>query len=292
MQHNPQFQFGEEGNTPKSLIYLIAAIATTSISATLFSGFFTYFFNSLGPENWLSLSLSGISHFFIWQPITYLFIYNSEGSGITISYLIGLSINLYILWLLGSSIIERIGQTSFFKLYFGSGVLSALVSLLFMKITGQNIVLSGFLSALLALLTFWTMLYKEADLRLFVLFEFKAKWLLAAIFIGLLLSALSHFDLPTFMLYFTGALCGYLYGILGYGLKSPFLFLDSFENFLLKIFKKRDESEGKIIDFRTGKALDDEIFVDAMLAKISKHGEDSLTFYEKRRLNEISKRKK
>lgn len=292
MRHSPEFQFGEESNTPKSLIYLISITALISILSALLNGLFSYFFNSSGPEDWLSLSLYGLKNFYIWQPITYLFTQYSGPSGITISFLISLSINLYILWLLGSSIIQRTSQKSFFKLYFGSGVVAGIIAILVMKMTGQNSVLSGPLSALLALLTFWTMLYQDAELRFFFLLELKAKWLLAAVFIGLLLSSLSSFDLGSFALYLTGALCGYVYGILVHGLKSPFPFLDRFQEILLKIFKKKDENEGKIIDFKTEKALDDEIFVDKMLSKISQHGEDSLTFFERKRLDEISKRKK
>lgn len=291
MSYASDFQFGPE-ETPKPLLYLISSIAIISIASTLFNGLFTYFLGTTGPEDWLGLSWYGIQHFFLWQPISYLFTHNSYSAGISISYLISLFFNLYILWVLGSAIIERIGLKPFFKLFFVSGVVSGLVALLMMKLTSQAAVLSGPGSAILALLSFWTLLYSEADLRFFFIFQFKAKWLTAGIFIAILLSSLSQLDFVSLGLYLTGMICGYLYGIIIYDLKGPFPFLNSFEEFIVGLFAKKSETSGKIIDIKTGKSIDDDLFVDAMLAKISKNGEDSLTYSERKRLDEISKRKR
>jgi membrane associated rhomboid family serine protease len=286
------FQYGPE-ETPKPLLYLIASIGVVSILSTLLNGLFSYFLESTGPEELLGLSLRGMRDFFLWQPFTYIFTQNSYSAGISISYLISLCFNLYILWILGSAVIERIGLKSFFKLFFVSGIASGLIALLMMKLTSQSLILSGPGPAILALLCFWTLLYSEADLRFFFIFQLKAKWLTAGIFIAILLSCLSQLDFVSLGFYLTGMICGYLYGIIAYDLKGPFTFLNSFEEFILGLFKgKGKETSSKIVDINTGKALDDDIFVDAMLAKISKSGESSLTFYERKRLDEISKRKK
>ncbi len=276
----------------KNLLYLVSSIACISIAATLLNGLFTYFLNATGPEDWLSLSLYGIRNLFLWQPLTYLFTQNSGSLGISISYLIHLSFNLYVLWFLGSSIIERIGNRSFFKLFFLSGIISGLIALLVMKLTASNAILSGPGSSILALLTFWTMLYSEAEIRLFLLIPIQAKWILTGVLITLLLTSLSQGDFVYFTLYLAGMLVGYMYAIIAYDLRGPFEFLTPFEEFISRKFKKSDDTQGKIIDFETGRTLDDEMFVDSMLAKISKYGEDSLTFNERRRLEAISKRKK
>jgi len=56
--------------------------------------------------------------------------------------------------------------------------------------------------------------------------------------------------------------------------------------------KHKVEGKPNVIDMNTGKPLDDDdAFVDAMLAKISKQGENSLSWSERRRLNLISERK-
>jgi len=292
MRNASDFTLGPE-KTPKPLFYLVSSIAAISILSTLFNGLFAYLFDTTGPEDWLGLSWYGIQHFFLWQPVTFLFTQNSYLSGISISYLISLFFNLYVLWVLGAAIIERIGIKSFFKLFFLSGITSGIIALLLMKITSYYTVLSGPAPALLALLSFWTLLYSEAELRLFFIFQLKAKWLTAGIFIAILLTSISQLDFVTLGFYLTGMISGYLYGVIAYDLKGPFPFLNSFEEFIFDTFtKKRSENSGKIIDFSTGKSIDDDIFVDSMLAKISKSGEDSLSYYERKRLDEISKRKK
>ena len=287
-----EFPVGPD-ETPKALIYLIATIAAVSILATLFNGLFAYFFQSTGPEEWLSLSLRGFQNFYLWQPISYPFIHYSYSAGISLSYLISLFFNLYILWFLGSSIIDRIGLKSFFKLSTISSVVSGAVALLIMEMTTSYIILSGTGPALLALLSFFTLLYSDADIRLFFIFPIKIKWLAAGIFAGILLESLSHLDFVTLGFYLTGMVFGYLYGVIAYELKGPFKFLTPFEEWVTHLFNKSAfDSGAKIIDIKTGKSLDDEIFVDQMLAKISKSGEESLSSYERTRLMEISKRKK
>lgn len=292
MRATAEFPLSPE-ETPKPLSYLIATIACVSIISTLLGGLFSYFLNSAGPENWLALSWYGIQNFYLWQPITYPFIHYSYSSGISLSYLISLFFNLYVLWFLGSSIIDRIGIKSFFKLFFISSIVSGITALLVMKLIGANLVLSGTAPALLALLSFFTLLYSDADIRLFFILPIKIKWLAAVIFGAIVLESLSQLNFVFLTFYLTGMLFGYLYGVIGYDLKGPFAFLTPFEEKISRFFNKTsDEVDAKIIDIKTGRALDDEIFVDQMLAKISKSGEDSLTSYERNRLNEISRRKK
>jgi membrane associated rhomboid family serine protease len=286
------FNYGPS-ETPKPLLYLIASIGIISILSTLLNGFFSYFLGSAGPEEWLSLSLRGIQNFHIWQPFTYMFTHSSYAAGISISYLISLVFNLYVLWILGSAVMERIGLNSFFKLFFISGIISGLVALLLMKVTSSySLILSGPGPSLLASLSFWTLLYSDATLSFFFIFKLKAKWLSAGIFMAILLSCLSQLDFVLLSFYLTGMISGYLYGVIAHDLKGPFPFLNAFEDFIFGLFKGKTEVNSKIVDINTGQAIDDDIFVDAMLAKISKSGENSLSFYERKRLDEISKRKK
>ena len=57
----------------------------------------------------------------------------------------------------------------------------------------------------------------------------------------------------------------------------------------LFLFKK---DESKIVDIKTGKTvLDDEAFIDEMLAKISRYGEKSLSWQERDRMRQISEKK-
>lgn len=278
------FQWGPT-ETPNTLLYLIAITASLSIGATLFNPLFHYF-DLTGPESFFGLSWYGIEHFYLWQLFTYFFTQNSGFSGISFSYLLHLCFNLYLLWTFGSSIIERIGITRFFKLYFISGILAGIAGLAMMKLTSHYMVLNGSGAPILALFTFWTLLYSDAEIRLFYLLPVNPRALLLGVVIGIFVIYFSQLDFVSLVVYWTAMITGYLYAVISQRLRSPFSYLKRFEDFVLKSFK----NENKIVDIAEG--MDDDHFVDAMLSKISKNGENSLSFYERQRLDKISKMKK
>jgi hypothetical protein len=81
-------------------------------------------------------------------------------------------------------------------------------------------------------------------------------------------------------------------------MRSPFTFLFQFENALLRAIERlhhlREKSipQSKIYDIKSGEPIgSDEQFMDAMLARISLYGEETLTAEEKQRMVEISKKK-
>jgi hypothetical protein len=112
---------------------------------------------------------------------------------------------------------------------------------------------------------------------------------------------LSTFNWITLSFYAAAILFGYLYAVMAWELNGPFSWMRLIDrpfgalSLLLKKTGKwrlKKGKEGKIIDFQTGEPLqNDEQFVDAMLEKISKQGEASLSWKERQRLQEISKRK-
>lgn len=286
--------FETENETPKPLLYLMILIGVISIGSSLLSPLFSYFFNFSGPEKWLSLSLYGIENFRLYQIVSYPFVQSSQFYGISISYLISLSFSLYVLWTLGTSIIDRIGIKSFFKLYFSSIIISAIFALICLKLTSDyRTQISGQSAVLLSLLTFWTLLYSEAELGLFFIIQFKAKWILAIVASLILLNCLSHLDITSFILYSSSILVAYIYGLSAYELSSPYEFMSQIDKKIIQFFNRsKDDSSSKIVDIKTGRPVNDEEFINEMLEKISKKGEDSLSIYERMKLDEITKRKK
>ena len=144
------------------------------------------------------------------------------------------------------------------------------------------------------------MLHPESELLFFFILPIKAKWLLAGVLGALFLVNVSSLNLAALLLCFGGVITAYLYGVMAWDLNSPYTFTAKLDGSLSKLsekirgasFKKVSNPLGKIIDFHTGKTIDtDEQFVDAMLDKISKTGEQSLTSSERRRLNNISEKK-
>lgn len=274
--------------TPSAIKQMILATVSIAILAALTEPLFTQIFGIPGLQTLLSLSWFGIRHYFLWQPLSYLFVQANGSSGITFPFLIGLAFNMYILWIMGTAVLGVVGTKPFLRLYFFSGIGAGLLALFVMYLTGRYGILAGPLPSILAIMTVWTMLNAEASLLLYFLFPIKAKWLLAGVLGGILLVNISQGDWISLVLYFSGALLGYLYGVVAWGLTSPFAWTHGFDR-LLGSWKSK---KTKIIDIRTVMPIeDDERFVDAMLTKIAKKGEKSLTWRERRRLNSISQRK-
>lgn len=292
MRETSTYSWGPE-KTPTPILWIVYTTLIVSVFSTISNTIVQKLFGVPGPETWLGLSWWGLKKFFIWQPFTYLFIQDSYGQGISGLYLINLFFNLYIIWVMGSVIIEEFGPKSFIKLYFISGMIAGLAALLTMPLSGIYSLLAGPTPAVLALLIVWTLLYPNIELLLFFAIPIKAKWLTVSIAGLVLLNALSQLDLNSFVFYGTGILIGYVWAVGIYGLTSPFKKLGHLETLIARTFSRPDSrSSSKIIDFNTGKSVEsDEEFVDRMLAKIAKLGHKSLSSDEKKRLDAISMRR-
>lgn len=293
--------------TPSVVKRLILIIACVTLISAASQTIFEQFNLGAGPQDFLSLSLHGIRSGYIWQPLTYFFIQETLPYGLTLFYLLTLAFNLYLLWVLGSSLNELLERGSFLRFYLTCGIGAGLIALAFLALTGSPARLAGTAPVILSLLTAWSMAYAEAQVLLFFLIPFKAKYLVAAVLGVVLLMTFSHWDLPNLSLYISAILIGYFYAAMAWGWRSPFPITKNFDNWLITLGMrlrrrlpkskgdgkvKTKSSEGKIIEIHTEKKPDsDDAFVDAMLAKISKHGESSLTWHERSRLQHISERK-
>lgn len=288
----------------KRLIFFTSLIAT--LSATLQS-IFEHFTLFPGPQSIISLSWWGIGNWFLWQPLTYLFTLDSAYS-LSFTFFINLVFTMYVLWIIGTPLIDLIGKRPFMRLYFISGIAAGLIALASMPLTGQYTFLAGPTASILAVITVWSLAFPEAEILLFFLIPVKAKWLVATIIALVLLNTLSQWNLSYFVLYLFGILIGYGYATIAWGWHSPFPHTQRMDRALaafgLKLrqytphWKRRaniqkENKKEKIVDIKTGKRPldDDDAFVDAMLTKISKHGEQSLSWSERRRLDQIAEKK-
>lgn len=287
--------------TPKSVKSLIIAILLTCISVALVDPLIVKYAGFNGPLSYLGMSLYQIKNFYLWQPLTYLFVQQSYG--LNIFFFINLAFQMYILWILGSSITQRFGSTTFLSIFFISGIVSGLAVLSLMALAGTDALVTGCAASLFALFTVWTMLNADGEILLFFIFPVKAKWLLAGILGISFLIFLSQGDFISFGLIFFGTLIGYLYGVIKLGLSSPYPFMSGLDDFIYTLGKKAKQmtlsaerrssmAKTKIIDIETGLSNNDDVFVDQMLAKISATGEKSLSKAERTRLNKISEKKK
>jgi membrane associated rhomboid family serine protease len=237
---------------------------------------------------WLALTRAGIEHLFIWQLITYIFL---EPGPISLGFFIQLAFNMYILWMFGSSLIERSHTRLFLTLYLGAALVGGLTALAF-----PHTALAGSTNAVFAVLTAWAMVNPGSQLLLFFAIPFKAEWLVLALLAFTLFIDLSTGSWMAASCLIVSVLYGYLFSLIVWRQPSPFLFLRTFERKIFRLLEKKPREtyhHSKIYDIKSGApVLDDDQFMDAMLDRISRHGEDSLTPAEKKRMREISERKK
>jgi rhomboid family protein len=265
--------------TPWSLKILLLAIFGVSA--------FSYY---LGP--YLSLSASGILHLYLWQFGTYLFVHPFPAQ------IVHLAFNLFLIWTFGTSLIERLHPRLFFTLFFGSSVAAGLLAFSAMVAFHLSSPLMGSSPALYAILTAWVILNPEARMLLFFALPFKARYLLLGLIGFNLLIDLSRSDWIPLTAYVGATLFGYLFTVISCRMRSPFPFLAGLENGILRILERlthwriKPVSHTKIYDFKSGEPLlKDDQFMDAMLARISLYGEESLTPDEKKRMQRISEKK-
>lgn len=267
-------QFGPSVTPPIIRAIILLTLIVTGFSAVT-QTLFTYFLEMRGPFDWFSLSWWGIREYFIWQPATYLFTYYMGPDGISFSYLMDIAFHMLLLWTFGSSVCERIGARAFAIFYLLAGICSGICSILLMPLIGQYGIISGQGSAVLALMVLWTLMHPKSDLFLFFLIPVPAKWLTLGL-VGLMtLSSLSQADFVRFFLYLSAVLIAYGYGALMLGVRNPFA---------------KERKKATIVPFEQPSVSDD-LFIDQMLEKISKHGERSLTNAERERMRRISERK-
>jgi membrane associated rhomboid family serine protease len=292
--------------TPKALQYLIGTIAIISILSAFIDGFFVYFLNMSGPQALLSLSWNGLRQWYIWQPLSYLFVLSSGNAGLSFLFFLQLLFDLYILWIMGSTLIERIGTGRFLRFFYISGILTGLLTLLSMPSLNQYMELAGPTAPIIGMMAIWTFLHPESELLFFFLIPMKAKWFFAGFFGITFLIQLSQFNLIGALFQTISLITGYLYATTIWELSTPFTFTQLADRFFIRLgIKCRGllnrtrahqtpiaDTSSKIFDFHTGTPmLDDDAFMDQILDKISQKGEKSLTWSERSRMRKISNKK-
>ncbi len=244
--------------TPPLLKYILIAFGLGGILSGLFYRTATF---SMG------LSYLGILQGKFWQFATYPFVLGAQLSWWSLFFL---ALELLFFWIYSAPILEQKGGKSFLVLITGSALSGGLASLIFQS----PIPLTGIAPIFFGILVAWMQMRQGASLLIFG-FSVRANMLILG-FIGLdLLIHLSQNNWIPMAANGSGALFGWLYA------KLP----------ALSLYKPKSGKQPKIYDFRSGRpVLDDEKFMDTMLARVSVHGEQSLTPEEKRRMEEISRK--
>lgn len=290
---------GRPESTPTVVKNIVLFAGCLTLICALLDPLFREFFGIPGPQDWFSLSWWGIQHLMLWQIFSFIFILHTGYMGVTFGYLLSVAISLYLLWVVGTYVCERLGSGSFLRLFFLSGYFSGLCTFLMMPILGEYEFVYGFSSATLALFLVLTMIYPDLEIQLFMIIPIKIKWLLVIILSAIIVVYLSSSQFLSLIFYLSAVLFAYLYATLAWGFRSPFALTHSVDDRLSKFGTSWQE---KTLRYRSAGNLfvkknnvnisqDEDAFLDEMLEKIAKRGENSLTWKERKRMEEISKRK-
>ena len=247
----------------------------------------------------LTLSLAGIKNLYLWQLITYALI-EPASLGLSFTFLLHLALNMLLLWTCGASLIPRTKPLPFFSLYFSSALIGGLFALAAMSLFHLPYLYAGMAAPLYAIFVAWAILNPGADLHLFFALPFKAHWILLGVFGANFLIDCLHADWVPLFSYAGAFFYAYLFSVIAFRSHSPFPFLQPFERLLLRSAEKLRHigqkpplsRPAKVYDIKSGDPiLEDEQFMDAMLARISLNGEESLTPEERKRMRQISEKK-
>lgn len=237
-------------------------------------------------SEYLLLSSRGIKKLYLWQFFSYPLL---EKGPFSFSFVFSLALNLYLLWAFGSSLIERIGDKIFFLLYFSAPLISSLGVFLF-----PHLFLAGPSVCLFAVLFCWMMLNRYSQLFLFFALPFKSYLLLSSFFAISIGIEILQGDFASALALLLSCLYTYFFTLTLFKSHSPYPLLKSFESKFFRFLEKKKtsrEHKSKIYDIQSGSPIsDDDRFMDAMLEKISRHGEESLSEEEKKRMKKISKK--
>lgn len=247
-------------------------------------------------QDWFSLNRKVITHGQIWRLFTYDLLHaTSTGHGSTIDFPWHLVCNMYLLYILGRKVADVHSEREFLLLYSLSAVFSGAFYLLWGYITNENYSAIGASGAVSAILVVYAMRWPNDSWLFFYVIPVTAKWM-AIIYAGMDLypmlkqlggdenaSRIAH------SAHIGGMLFGYLYMRRRWNLES---LLGDWS--LSRLFKRRPKlrvvreperspSDSQVDEDQLQARLDE------LLAKISEHGQASLTPAEQAELMQASK---
>jgi membrane associated rhomboid family serine protease len=221
-----------------------------------------------------------------WRLVTYMFLHGG---------FFHFLFNMLWLWWMGRAVEETLGPRSFTMIYFGAGILGALLDAALALIFGSALVI-GASGAVTGILVAFAMLFPTAPIMLFLFPPIQARFFVAG-WIAIDILFLGSADGVARLVHLGGALGGYLFIKAhenGRDLSLPIRYIE----YLLGRFSpsmngKKTRSRNSNMHVVQDAEIIEEVEqseLDDILEKISKNGYDSLTKEEKRKLFELSKK--
>jgi membrane associated rhomboid family serine protease len=191
--------------------------------------------------------------------------------------------NMLGLWFFGGFIERRYGRRSFLIFYFGSIVFAGLVWSAIDTAAGARSVCLGASGAITAIFIVFALLYPHMQVLMMFLFPMPA-WVLAVILVvSDMMGALSRTGNTAFTAHLAGALFGFYYYRIGSqhaaALEGRLGGLSLKRRPKLRVHEPEEDEEDEL-----------SARVDAILEKIQREGQDSLTWNERRILQKASRK--
>lgn len=262
---------------PNPLKFVLGAIASLTLAGSILPQLALY----------LGISSAGIDRGLYWQWLTYFLI---EPGSLSLSLLLHLGLTLYLGWIFGTSLLERLGYPKLTGLFFGAVLAGGLGAWGTQELLNLPTLFSGPTAPLYGLLLVWTLLNPSTEILLFFAIPLKARTALFILIGSTLFVDLSNSHWVHLISVLFSMTYAYIFILASYRPQSLF---SSFKRIFIRSRNTWGRRKApKVYDIRSGEPiLNDDQFMDSMLARISQQGEDSLTPSERMRMTQISYRK-
>ncbi|MDB5104065.1 MAG: hypothetical protein JWP91_1754 [Fibrobacteres bacterium] len=262
------YGFTPTGTLPRAIrILLIANVALFLIDLAT---------DGVYVREWLALDpVRTIHNWEVWRLGTYLFVHDLNAPFLHIL------INMLILWMFGTPLVEAMGERKFWWFYLSTGIFSGLCSLIFYTVTDNPTTVIGASGALFGLMFAFAKFFPTQQFLILFLFPVQARY--AVIIFGAieLLSILSN-DRIAHITHLGGAVFAWLYFMFEDRGVRVFSRLKSRKAVKMqKAVRKSEEELGQVM-----------VDIDPILKKISQTGMGSLSKEEKDKLERASEMKR
>lgn len=209
------------------------------------------FFNSLlgvklkfSMISFFALSLKGLFKGFLWQPLTFIFVPEIEGS-LNFYFLFSLCFDTYLLWLIGCRVCNNIGAKKFLKLFFIPPIISTLCVLPAFGSFAFSKSLYGLSYGLFPLVAAYFSLNPQAKFSFFTPYPVRLRWVGLALILLFTLQDIANLNYVALCTHLFLLMISHLYVVVALKRQGPFSYSHPFDQWLLS--KLNRPSSEKII---------------------------------------------
>ncbi len=228
-----QFRF-----TPPIVKWTLMGTLGLTLFTLVFNALFTQVLHLPSPVYFLSLSTWGVHKFFFWQFFSYLFIQPILQAEISLGSILRLFFDLYLLWSIGTGMVQMKGTRSFAGLYYGGALFVGLLAYLALYLTGSTVPFAGATMSIYILLIAWTFMAPDAQLLLFFAFPLRAKWLVFGLIGMNLFLDFSNGHFFSFYVTLGALVYAHFYATLAWEMLSPFRVMHPIDKKLIYVKRK------------------------------------------------------